>query len=90
MEMVICGSCYTLVSEPDKSQAQTCGRCKGDLHPNSESRLRKFVEHGSDPTRKGVKLKDAQAAAAEVLGLLLHERTKLHLHHLGDNCSGCP
>lgn len=68
--MVICGSCYTLVTVEDKFRVTTCPRCKGTLQPTSEQVLGRFVENGIDPTNKGVRVKDAQNAAKAVLDKL--------------------
>ena len=62
----ICGSCYTLVTSVDDQ----CPRCREALHPTPESRLRRFILHGIDPTRGGVPLRDAQAAATASLDRL--------------------
>lgn len=68
MTWVICGSCYTLITAEEN--AVECPRCKGALNPTSHQRLRKFIDNGTDPTSKGIRLQDAQKAATEVLGKL--------------------
>jgi len=64
---VICGSCYTMVGAQEQEQ---CPRCNEPINPTSEQKLRRFIDHGINPTDKGVPLRDAQAAAAEALGKL--------------------
>lgn len=69
MEMSICGSCYNLIATP--KHGNECPRCQEALEPTPEDRLRKFIRYGTDTTRKGVPLSDAQKAAAKVLEKLL-------------------
>jgi hypothetical protein len=88
-DLRICGSCYNLVTATDNTV--TCPRCKGDLEPEPADRLRKFIEHGTEPTKKGVKLNEAQDAASKVLGELQLLQLHLDQHHRDwqDCCDVC-
>lgn len=68
MKMQLCGSCYTLVQAEDRDHL--CPRCRDPLEPDAIERLEQFVANGTDPTKRGVKLSDAQRAAREVLDKL--------------------
>ena len=89
-DLRICGSCHTLV-QVENDFTKDCPRCQEQLDPDAESLLRKFIATGIVQFNRkgGITLYEAQKAASEVLLALLHERTKLELHHLEGMCSDC-
>lgn len=61
----MCRSCYEFVDVDDLTQE--CPRCGGPLRPDALMTLKKFAEHGNDPTYGGVPLPQAQRAADEIV-----------------------
>lgn len=69
-----CGSCYNLVTAEEGTSV--CPRCRKALEPTSEELLQRFVDHGTDIFKNGVKLQEAQKAAANVLARLNYTKEK--------------